>query len=629
MHRFTALLALTLSGQNAVAGFLDMPDISEVPEFERRSMVQDLDIPGVRDRSPDPDAGPRLAVSAFRLQGIVEFPELGITREEIETMVEDIRHDLMAEDKLLDSGYTLEELGQLSDMLVEIEEETLDRHVSSLEVQKLVWLVRDQRSRRGITLGQIESIADKITRFYRERGFILAKAYIPKQEVRDGIVNLTMLLGLLGEVDAVDNEMYSDKTIESVFDDVLAKPVTHELTEERLYLINDFPGISVQGFFEPGAQVGDTRLNIKVNREKRYDGTVRVDNHGTEDTGQQRLYAEMTVNNPTGNADYLQLGLLNSFAPDNTTYWQLNYQSKLFSPRWKLKLSAATNQFVIDQSDSDLLSSLELSGETDQKSVAANYVIKRSRQKNYNTELQYENIVSHINLGDIASISELLDDEVNNTTLAFNYDVLDEQSKILHIGSVGLTNGRFVKGQQEASNQQSSYYFLSADYTLLTFWKIPWTDANSRILLRSSAQIADSPLSSISQFSLAGATRARGYPTDLFSADTALYTGLEWIFNSPDLFDFGVFGDVKFGQISQPFLFADFSYGISKALEYTDEDVEASVFDLGIGLRFSYLNDFKGNLQFAFPVGTNFSSTDFQEPDDSLRIVFDFQYRFL
>ena len=182
------------------SGFLEMPDVTEVPEFERESMLLDLDIPSVRERDPDPEAGPRLNVKEFRLQGIVEFPELDITRDEIIKRVEAIRFDLMQEGEQTDSGYTLDELGELSDLIAKIEEDTKNTHVGPLELQKLVFLIREQRRKRGVTLGMIETVADTITRYYRERGFILAKAYIPKQKVRDGVVTLTLLLGELGDV---------------------------------------------------------------------------------------------------------------------------------------------------------------------------------------------------------------------------------------------------------------------------------------------------------------------------------------------------------------------------------------------------------------------------------------------
>ena len=56
----------------ASAGFLEMPDISDVPELERKTLLRDMDIPAVRDRNPDPQAGPRLAVSAFAGKKVVD-----------------------------------------------------------------------------------------------------------------------------------------------------------------------------------------------------------------------------------------------------------------------------------------------------------------------------------------------------------------------------------------------------------------------------------------------------------------------------------------------------------------------------------------------------------------------------
>ena len=609
----------------ASAGFLEMPDISDVPELERKTLLRDMDIPAVRDRNPDPQAGPRLAVSAFRLQGMVEFPELGIAKAELDKMVEEIRVEMMAEGKLLDSGYTQDEIGEVSDLLGKIEDETMDRHVSTLEVQQLVWLVRDQRSKRGITLGQIEAIADKITTFYRERGFILAKAYIPKQEVRDGIVNLTMQLGVLGAVNALDNVMYKSAYLESSFNDTLAEPVTNNVIEERLYLINDYPGINATGYFEPGAQVGDTRLKIKVNQEHRYDATARVDNHGSDSTGSQRLYIEGSVNNALGQADQITVGVLNSYSPKNATYWLAKYRINLFSPYWKANLGAATNEFVIDQNNANLASAID--GITEQKYISLDYAISRGRQSNYSASLKYENILSDLNIGNIISISKKLDDEINNRSLTFNYDALNEADKVLHSGSITYTSGEFVIGAE--AGQDAQFNILSSDYTLLTFWKLPYFESSTRIILRSSLQVTDNPLSSISQFSLGGPVRARGYALDLFSADNAVYAGLEWIFNSPDFMDYNLFADVNFGKITQPFIFFDAAYGVAKSLKVATDDSTARLFDAGLGLKFSHLGIFKGNLQFAFPVDSTLTNAGKKVVDDSMKVIFDFQYSFL
>src|SRR5690606_22466837 len=124
------------------------------------------------------------------------------------------------------------------------------------------------------------------------------KAYIPEQHVRDGVVNLTLLLGELGEINVQNNKRYSTKTIQNVFNNDLAEPVTNDRIEEKLYLINDLPGLSAQGYFEPGSQVGDTKLNVNVTSERWYDVNVRLDNHGSDRSGEYRLYTDFFLNNP-------------------------------------------------------------------------------------------------------------------------------------------------------------------------------------------------------------------------------------------------------------------------------------------------------------------------------------------
>lgn len=608
------------------AGFLEMPEITEMPDLERKSMLKDLSVPSVRDRDPDPEAGPRLNVEKFKLQGIVEYPELGITKADIEKLIEGIRSDLMEEFKVLPSGFTSSELEEVSDLLVEIEEETMDRHVTDLEVQKLVWLVREQRSKRGITLGTIETIADRITQFYRERGFILAKAYIPKQEVRDGVVTLTLLLGTLGEVEVHGNEMYDTDIISSVFDDDLTQPVTSDVIEENIYLVNDYPGLAVMGFFEPGSQVGDTRLNLNVRGEQRYYATIRIDNHGTDETGRQRLYGEVLVNNLLGAADQLHVGALRAFAPSNTTYWLLRYSFDLFNPRLRLAIGRTQNQFVVEQNNSEFLSQLNISGVTELTDAVLTYKLKRSRVENYNVGFAWEHILSDLQLGDIPDPGGLLDDEVTHYKLLFNFDVLQESSRILHQGLVAYVSGSFDKGND--FGQDDTFDILISDYTLLTFLTIPYTDIDTRLILRSSVQLTESALSSISQIFLGGPTRARGYPVNQFSADSALYVGVDWIFNLPSWLDFNFTNTKSLKDFTQPFVFADAAYGIKNAFKVDGKDSEATLYDLGIGFRIFYLSQLQGNLQFAYPISSSFTDEALATPSDNVRVVFDLQYGF-
>jgi len=620
IKRTHALIFIIVSVYSSIvtAEFLEMPKIEQFRDVEEKTMLRDLDVPAVRDRSPDPTAGPRLAVSEFRIQGLVEFPELGITREALTQLVENIRFTIMGEGKLLESGYTIDELGEISNLLVDIEEETLDRHVTPLEVQKLVWLIREQRGKRGVTLGQIEAVANKITSFYRERGFILAKAFIPKQRVRDGVVSLTLLLGVLGDVSIKDNDMYDAESLRSVFDDLLTKPVTNKMIEENLFIINSFPGISVDGYFEPGYQVGDTRLNINVKNEARYNANIRADNHGTDESGLYRLYADVQMNNLLSIADYMKVGLLQTQSPDNTTYWQLAFESNFLNPRFRLGVDSSRNQFVVDQT---VFANFELSGEVDVLGIYGKYIQERGRTKNSSYELRSATIKSDVKTGSFFSENE----ELRYFSIEYKLDYLDDVNKRLHDGSIKYTRGEFAV---EIKNGQDKYYnILSTEYTLLTFLKVPFTESSSRFIFRSSLQYSGTNLSSITRFSLAGPARVRGFSPSFFTADDALYFGTDWVFNSPDIFDIQI-AAINLKSFVKPFVFFDYGYGKQYEIVFGRKDATGQLADMGVGLQFSHGYQFSGNLQLAYKMLEQLTDTDQQPKADNMRLLFDMQYSF-
>jgi len=608
----------------ARAEFLKMPKVTQTRGIQNKSLLRDIDIPAVRYRDPDPKSGPRVAVSEFKIEGLVEYPKLGITRKALNILAEKIRFALSNEGTLLKSGYTIKELSQVSDLLANIDEESKGRHVTPEDVQRLVWLIKDQRGKRGITIGQIESVANTITRFYRERGFVLAKAYIPKQHVRDGIVDLTVLLGMLGDVQVRGNKLYSAKELKSVFSGMMGKPVTNIAVEENLFLINNFPGIVVDGYFEPGYQVGDTRLNINVKNESRYNANVRVDNHGTAESGRYRFYADAQVNNLLGMADMLKASILKAEAPTNTDYYKLEYGINVFNPRMRLTMETSKNQFVVDKSA--IAANIDLKGDVYVDAITGKYIQTRSRIKNQSYELRFEKVYSNLQIGDIPDINNALDEKLTNKSLAYNFDFLQEKSKHLHQGSIKVTSGAFNFGVKPG--QDASYNILDIDYSLLTFWKVPIFDASTRVIYRANLQYSGINLSPIVRFSLAGPTRVRAFSPSIFTADDAVYLGVDWLFNSPDWFDFNITKSVNFKQITKPFLFADYSYGLQHSLVAKEANATASLSDAGLGLQFAYGNKFSGDLMVAFPLSHKIKGTSVKPITEKYRVVFDFQYNF-
>ncbi len=282
----------------------------------------------------------------------------------------------------------------------------------------------------------------------------------------------------------------------------------------------------------------------------------------------------------------------------------------------------SNNEFVLGPGNSESINNLKLFGKTRQSDVTLNYRFKRSRTSSYYGDLVFSKIESQLRIGAFEDDGDSgLDDEVTNTSLVFTYDVLNEGSKILHQGDIKYTSGEFDKGVEDG--QDEKYQILNSHYSLLTFFELSYFETNTRVILRADLQYTDSALSSINQFSLAGPTRVRAYPTSQFSSDFGFYAGLDWVFNAP------AFLDLAFASSNlKPFIFVDVAQGKTVSLLSSVDGVTGKLVGAGFGVQFSYQNQLRGNFQLAFPVEESFSSTSITVPEDSARLVFDFQYSF-
>lgn len=625
LPRLILFSLIILSSFSSRSGVLEMPVVVESSSLHGSSVYENINIPSTRYRNPDSDSGPRLWVKEIRLQGIGDYPELGIFRKDIIKHIEKRRHEIMREDKLRAHGYTDEEIAEILNLLNEIDTTRKFDHVTTPDLQKFIWLVREQKERRGLTLGEIENIAFEVEEYYRNRGMGLVKAFVPRQAMRDGVLVITVLNGKLGVVDVLDNQLYSDELIHSVFDDIMYIPVKFDFIEERMFQLNDLPGLAISGSFEAGDQVGDSRLNLKVIRENEFDHTLRLDNHGAESTGRFRAFYQFYWNNPASLADQLSLAVLKSSSPDNSTYGLIGYRVPIWGKSLFAQMSLSTNQFAIDQSTASdsTVSQIGILGETQLAELIFDWSIKRSRETSWWMYLIFNTTETVLDSEEFGNLG--LDDKVRNIRLRGRFDILDTEDKVLHMGSFGATSGSFDFGQSEG--QDKDYYKFNADYSRVSFFTIPWTESITRLILKSEIQFTDKPLPAAEQSALAGPTIVRAFPVNQFSGDSTAYVGLEWVFNSPQIFMFDYFRARNMTQKMQPFFFLNASYGIQYALQGS-EDKDASLADYGFGVQYGYGKHISGNLQFAFPLKDKFSDDSFSVPDDSFKLVFDLQYRF-
>lgn len=175
-------------------------------------------------------------------------------------------------------------------------------------------------------LRQLRHFAARITAYYNARGYFLAQAYLPAQDIKSGAVTIAVIEGRYGRIDLNNRTNLRDGVARGVLggldggDIVATAPL-----ERRLLLLSDIPGVVVRSTLSPGEAVGTSNLTVDIDPSRRISGSVEADNGGNHFTGAFRFGGTLNLNNPTGHGDLLTVRALVS--TKGLAYGRVAYQT--------------------------------------------------------------------------------------------------------------------------------------------------------------------------------------------------------------------------------------------------------------------------------------------------------------
>ncbi len=237
---------------------------------------------------------------------------------------------------------------------------------------------------RTVTIGELQAGANRITALYRERGYPLARAYIPAQEIDGGVVQIAVLEGRLGEVQVNNASRVSAAALTPIESLKAGEAVRSAALERSLLLLADTPGVEVKSTLKPGASVGATDLLVDVQPGPLLSGSIDADNYGNRFTGEYRLGGTLNVNSPLGLGDRLSLRAMGS--DEDQQYGRIAYQ---------LPIGPWATQVGVAYSDMDYqlakdFDDLKAHGNARITSAYAIQPLVRSRDFSLYAQLQYD-----------------------------------------------------------------------------------------------------------------------------------------------------------------------------------------------------------------------------------------------
>ena len=528
-----------------------------------------------------------------------------------------------------------------------------DVSVSEIKSTVLDDLLKKQLE-RGFSIGELQEVADEVTRYYRSKGLILSTAVVPVQTITDGIVDIQVFVGRLGRVVTEGNKKYDLETLKKPFLKLIGQPVTQHEIEEALLVLTDFAGLSVFGVFRPGIKVGEADIVLKVQQEKSYDVDYRIDTHGLKETGLNRFRTIVHWNNPTGSADRITVTLQQTYNPKMNNYWSIDY--KLYLGRGYTFGTGIFRNFFRIGGD---LAANKIAAETINRSFYLEKSFTRGRQRNFSSRLTLTQKKSRTQTQSVQTNM----DRLSVLALTMNYDSVDTIHPLRPIyrvlfkdtpegyggglnflnvtwsrgfnnvlGAMGSSGDQFVSLSESRSGRRgnSAGEFAEGQFekVTLSYQRLQLLAKGQSLMFATEAQWSNDILSNQELYSIGGPENVRGFPDAQGLFDRAFFFKLEYILNAPfGLANQPAFMNRTWGEVLQFSVFYDFATS-TKNDPLSNQNVNEqnrwiNFKSIGLGLRFNVPGRINSRLMYANKIGVD-------QPNDNRygRLMADFTYSF-
>ncbi|AXC66970.1 ShlB/FhaC/HecB family hemolysin secretion/activation protein [Salmonella enterica subsp. diarizonae serovar 59:z10:-] len=180
---------------------------------------------------------------------------------------------------------------------------------------------------RPVSFADLQAMADAVTQHYRSRGVILARAILPPQTIKDGVLKIEIIPGKYDKASFSNTSALRDSQATLMVSSLApaGSVVTKAGLERMALVLNEVPGVNAQVALKSGSLRGTSAPDITLVPGKRFGGYVGLDNQGDPTTGRSRVMAGMYANELLGYGDQLRVDLLDAYEKSNLFNGSIDY----------------------------------------------------------------------------------------------------------------------------------------------------------------------------------------------------------------------------------------------------------------------------------------------------------------
>ncbi len=457
---------------------------------------------------------------------------------------------------------------------------------------------------RRLSLQEISDAAEKITGAYRQRGYLIAYAFVPVQEIKDDTVAIKVIEGRIGDISVSGNKRYSNRFIVKHLEQVRKDPSLKEDRLERaILLLNEYPALNVKTSLRAGKKPGTTDI-LATASDKRYISMgLGYDNFGASTISKHRASLSLEAGSLIVDGDLLMLrGVtgLDRIDFNRLSYGRAEYLIPVNHNGTRLGVYYADNVYEAGE----YLIPLDINGKAHTAGVYLThpFIKQRDRALEVRAGFDYKDTYDYM----LDSLNSK--DNVRSLNVGASYTFFDNFKGRNAISVTWHQGIPYLFGGTGRDGTGTSRLGASGGFTKFTgdIARTQMIGEYSYALFRASGQLSGEELFSVEQFGIGGMGTVRGFDPSMYSGDSGYILGAELYF-SPLYPDKKIFGR-KIGEMLKLVLFIDHG-GVYRNNVQPGEYKEAYLTSAGAGIRVYGGNLFSFRVDCAVPrINGNFNA---------------------
>ncbi len=456
---------------------------------------------------------------------------------------------------------------------------------------------------KELSLKQLQEACKVVTDEYHKQGYFLAKAYLPPQEVMDGVVHIEIIEGQLAKILIRNNKYYKTDFIKKFFLPLRKKTLNYGRLLKTIFILNDYPDIDAKVTFVKSKTEGASDIIVDVEDSLPFHASLGYNNCGSRYVSKQRSSTNIEYGNLIFDGDKLSFGGVMG-SPARTI--------KYVNPAYSLSINpygtrAGFSYTFVEYDIGREFRQFDMGGKSEIYSLSLNHPLIRSRTTDFDLlgSFDYKQTADYIS-GEASS-----DDRLRILKLGASFNHIDKfkgRTYVQTTTSLGIPGflGGLEHDDAKASRLGAGGEFIKVNLDFNRVQKLP---LSSYLILRTSGQCSSDVLCTSEQFMIGGPSSVRGFPQAQHLGDYGYNLSVEARTPVPFLSNKKVpFMKKEWKEFIQLAGFIDHGKVFLKN-PLAGEDKNNEITGVGAGIRLYFPGDLNVQVDWGQPIGSEKPST--------------------